>query len=69
MRVILLARGGFKKEMSLGEFKPEIQIVIPPIVSYVEEPTDLVTYEKKTFYFMRDFIDEDNTKVLIYEEK
>lgn len=69
MKAILLARGGFKKEMELGDFKPEIDIAIPPIVSYTEEPTSAITFDRRTFYFERDFFNEDNARVLIYVER
>lgn len=70
MKAILVDKGGFKKEVYVDEVKPTYVLVFPitPVWGEMNESI-VVTSVKKTFYFERDFIDEDDNQVLVYISK
>jgi hypothetical protein len=70
MRAILINRSGFKKEVNLNEEKPVIEMMSTPRLDFeLAHAESTVTVYRMTFYYEREFFNEDEDRILVYKEK
>ena len=71
MKAILIDYKGFRKEVSINERRDTYELAVLPNINWTGDfdPSEVVSFEKITFYYERQFWDENKDAVLIYKER